>query len=350
MYKSIISGVIVLSLVGCSPTLIRSNSENNARSIQTNPDLATISSKDVIKKNGQVTLPQNYDPSNYKKLAVAVSFYPSNSSNADKFSSVKSETLSSLFETEISKLKRFTILSRSQLGQQAIVEEIKFQDTGLVKSNQLMKVGQMKGAQYALSGGIAISSEKFERVANQELVIYVTVNYQLINLSTGEIEEADTAQGRSKRTFYQTPSGAWIGGFNVNDHNQATTAVNEAADGALKVIANKLGNKLPVGGKVVGIKDDLIQIDAGYDQGLMGKQIISLYTWDGVDVPLAYAEISPGKNKSNAKIIQWNNEKAAAPLVDRIKKDQMAFLRDFEVFAVSKGMPVPPEWDASYKN
>ena len=337
-------------LAGCNNQYVRSDAENQQRQTQITPTLTTVSAGDVTGRSALVELPQNYDPSNYKKHVVAVSFYPADDTEAGRFAAEKSEVASSLFETEMSKIKRFTIVSRSQLGQQAIRDEKRFQDTGLVQADDLMRLGQMKGADYALAGGIAITSESYERLKNQEMLLYVTVNYQLVNIQTGEIEEADTAIGRAKRTFYQTPSGAYVGGFNINDAEQRKEVIKEASFQALKIIANKLGNKLPVGGSVVGLKGNLFQIDAGYDQGLMGDQIVVLYAWDGIDIPLAYGEISPGKNKAQGKVIKWSNAPEAQALISRMKTDGMAFLRETDTYAVSKGMPHPPEWNTNYSN
>jgi len=337
-------------LAGCGPTNnVRTQEQNQARAVQTKAAVYTQSRDDILARD-EVTLPQNYDPSNYKKLRVATSFYPQDTSDNSKFGAEKVATLSSLFETEISKLKRFTVLSRSQIGQQAIRDEKRFQDTGLVATSDLMRLGQAKGADYVLTGGIAIKSETFERVKNQELILSVLVDYKLINVETQEVIEADTAPGRAKRTFYQTPGGTWVGGFNISNPKEADQALAEASYEALKVIANKIGNKLPVGGQVVGIKGDNFQLDAGYEQGLMGKQQMAVYAWDGIDMPLAYAEVSPGKNKSNGKIVKWNNDPAAQDLIARWRSEGMGFIRDTEVYAVSVAMPTPPEWDNNYSN
>lgn len=342
--------VSTLLLAGCNTVKPRTAAENQQRAVQIKPTLSTVSAADVSGETGSVELPQNYDPSNFKKWKVAVSFYPAGKGGSDVFAKEKSQTVSSLFETEISKLKRFTILSRSQLGQQAIRDEKRFQDTGLVDSRDLMRLGKMKGADYALAGGIALKSEKYDRVKNQELLIYVEVNYQLINIESGEIVEADTAQGRAKRTFYQTPSGTYLGGFNIDNEAERSTAINEAAYNALKIIANKLGNKLPVGGQVVGLKGDRFQIDAGNEQGLMGDQVVTVYAWDGIDIPLAYAEIQPGRNKASGKVIKWSNDPEAQDLISRWRSEGMGLLREMDVFAVSYGMPTPKEWDQNYSN
>ena len=340
----------VLGLTGCATNLVRTDAENSARAVQIEPDLHTVSRGDAEDAD-EVSLPQNYNPDNYRKMVLQVLFYPDDQENPDRFAKEKSEAVTSLFETEITKLRRFTILSSSQLGQQARRDVKRMQDKGGVPSDRIFRLGREKGAKYALVGGIAIKSERYNRLSNNEIFYIITVNYQLINLETNEIEEADTAEGRAKRTFYATPNGAYVGGFNLNDPKQTQVALNEASYRALKIIANKIGNKFPVGGQVTGARGERVQVNAGYDQGLMGKQVGVLYTFDGVDIPLAYVELQPGKNSTSGRIIRWNSDDEADELIDKFKENGMAYLRDYpETYVVSKGMPTPPEWDKNYKN
>ena len=119
---------------------------------------------------------------------------------------------------------------------------------------------------------------------------------------------------------------------------------------ALKVIANKLGNKLPIGGQVTGFRGSRFQIDKGYESGFMGKQIVTLYMSDmGIDLPLAVGEVTPGTQQSPGKIIRWSNDPDVQDLVAEFKADPL-FFRKNEIFAVSNGMPTPPEWDNNYKD
>jgi curli biogenesis system outer membrane secretion channel CsgG len=322
-----------------------------AQKIQIEPTLATRTASSIRDSKDRIRLPQNYDPSNYKLLKVAASFYPLSATSPSQFSKLQNDVVASMMETEISKLKRFTILSRSQLGQQAIADEKRFQDRGTVRSQDFIRFGQQFGADYVLTAGIVLSSEKFDRVKEQELIYTVLVNYQLIEAKTGEIKEADRAEGRARRTAFELPSGRIVGGFNYRDPKELEVALNEASFNALKVIANKIGNKLPVGGKITGFRENAFQINAGHEQGLMGKQLVVVYTKDsGVDVPLARGEIEPGSKETRGVIIQWSNDPSVKGLIDQLRKDSKSFMLDYDLYAVSDGMPLPPEWDKNYSN
>ena len=327
------------------------SSEHAQRGIQIQPTLATRTAEDILATNETVRLPANYSPDNYRMLTVAVSFFPEERGSPGQFSRDQTPTVASLLETELTKLRRFTILSRSQLGQQAIAAEIEFQDTGMVDVNEMIRFGQQRGADFAFVAGVTLALETFNRVTEQEAIYTVLVNYQLINITTGEIIEADTAEGRSRRTFFMLPNGTIVGGFDPRNQNQVSVALNEASINALKVIANKLGNTLPVGGPVIGFRGNSFQIDAGRNEGLMGEQVVVLYTSDmGVDVPLARATVSPGASSTRGEVFQWSDDPSVQDLVSAIQADARGFMLDFDLWAVSDGIPLPPEWDNVYQD
>lgn len=352
--RTLCAAILSAALTGCATTggndLVRTAEQNQARAFQTKPTLYAYSETDA-RAAAEVVLPANYNPDNYRKMTIAVSFYPMDESNADRFAKGKSEVVTSVFETEIVKLRRFTVLSRTQLGAQAIADEKRHQDKGLVKTSDLMRLGRQKGAQYVLTGGITLKTENFNRLSNSEIFFNVLVNYQLINIETGEIEEADTAEGRAKRTYYATPSGKHVGGFNLNSPKDMQVAWNDASYQALRIIANKIGNKFPVGGKVSGILGSRVQVKAGFDQGLMGKQVAVLYSNVGVDLPLAYVMLEPGKSSTSGTVISWSRAPEAQSFIAQIQQNGMAFLRDNpDTYIVSKAMPLPPEWDKNYQD
>jgi hypothetical protein len=325
--------------------------DGQAQGIQIQPRLATRTADGILASGESVELPGNYSPDNYRMLTVAVSFFAEDRTNPGVFSVDQTPTVASLLETELTKLRRFTILSRSQLGQQAIGAEVRFQDTGMVDVNDMIRFGRQRGADFAFAAGVTLAREIFDRVRDQEVIYTVLVNYQLINIESGEIVEADTAEGRARRTFFQMPSGNIVGGFNPNDRTQVTVALNEASINALKVIANKLGNTLPVGGRVIGFRGDAFQVDAGRNQGLMGEQVVVLYTTDmGVDVPLARGRVSPGVDTTRGTIFQWSRDPSVQNLVTQLQTDARGFMLDYDLWAVSDGIPLPPEWDNVYAN
>lgn len=325
-----------MSISGCGTTTAKQEG------IQIDPTLHTVSKSDYVKGGREIELPQNYSQKNYKRLVVSAWFFPNK--DANNYADVNSETISSMMETELSKLKRFTIVSR-HLGQKGKMSEKNFQDQGTTNSRNKMRFGKGMNADYSLSAGVSTVKEEYDRGAKNEWIYIVRVDYQLVDNETDEIIEADMAEGRTKRTVMRLPSGKIIGGFSKEEEQDAMA---QASINALKIIGNKIGNKLPIGGQVVSMRGNRIKIDKGHNEGFMGKQTVTLYEAE-FNIPLAVAEVHPGDHSTGGKIFAWSNDPDAQEIIQNIK-NVPNFIKDNEIFAVSNGMPLPPEWDKNYKD
>jgi hypothetical protein len=123
--------------------------------IQVKPDLYTEGKDAYLLDNSKpIELPQNYSTRNYKRLVVAASFF--GNEDAGNYKDLPMETVSTMMETEISKLKRFTIVSRN-LGQKGKAAEKRFQDMGTTESRNKMRFGKGLNADYGLTGLIIMS-------------------------------------------------------------------------------------------------------------------------------------------------------------------------------------------------
>jgi len=71
---------------------------------------------------------------------------------------------------------------------------------------------------------------------------------------------------------------------------------------------------------------------------------------NGVDLPLAIAEAHPGRTTSNAVVWRWNREDPYAKRVVQDLRDDPGWLDTHQLWAVSAGMAVPPEWASAYKD
>ena len=63
-------------LTGCGTSMVRSDAENEARRMQIEPTLYSVSIEEAKDRAMPIRLPQNYDPSNYKLIRLGVNFYP----------------------------------------------------------------------------------------------------------------------------------------------------------------------------------------------------------------------------------------------------------------------------------
>lgn len=336
--KSVLYSSLFLFLCACT--------SSGPKGIQINPNLVIQTRADYEEGARSVDLPQNYSQKNYKRLVLAANFF----ANKDykSYETIPVEVLSTMLETELSKLKRFTLVSR-HLGQKGKWTEKKFQDLGTTSARDTMRLGKGMNANYGLTGGISSVTEEYDRGSKNELIYIIRVDYQITDFETDEIIEADMAEGRAKRTIFRLPSGKIVGGFSQKDE---ADAIKQAAMNALKVIANKLGNKLPIGCQVTGIRGTRFGCDKGYEEGFMGKQMVAIYMDDaGIDLPLAVAEASPGAHKTSGKIVAWNDDEDEyiQDMIRQIKANPR-FARQNDIYAVSLGMPTPPEWDNNYKD
>jgi len=337
-YVTIILSILAF-LSGCVTTSNKSNVP-----IQIEPNLHTVSTEDYMNGGRAIELPQNYSTKNYKRLIVSIWFYPNE--DAHNYQDSPAETLSSAMETEISKVKRFTIVSR-HLGQKGKMAEKNFQDMGISNRQTKMRFGKGLNADFSLTGGISVFREEYDRGSKNELVYIVRVDYQLVDNETDEIIEADMAEGRTKRTIMRLPSGKIIGGFSQEKEGDAYA---QASINALRVIANKIGNKLPIGGTIVGFKGNRFMLDKGYEEGFMGKQTVTLYTSDmGIDLAFAVGEVNPGDHKTPGKIISWSKDPDVQDIIKALRANSN-YIKENEVYAVSNGMPLPPEWENTYNN
>lgn len=295
--------------------------------------------------NAKIELPANYSQKNYKRLAVGVYFV--SNQNTMPMKGLPVEAAVDTLETEIKKLSRFTMLSRGK-GQEAIMKEKQFQDLGTTDKATRLRFGFASNASYVLACSVTATRERFNRNTYDELLYKVYLDYQIVDTETGEIIEADIAEGRALRQCVITPSGKYLGGFDIR--NGEADPLKRAGLEALKVLSHRLGSKLPIGGQVVAMRASVVQIDKGRAEGFMSKQMAVLYTNDfGVDVPFALVEVNPGEHTSRGEIIRWSKKPEDQALIREFQNDPTFIARN-EVFAVSLGMPLPPEWENNYSD
>lgn len=334
--------IMILGLSACS------NHTRPYGSIDVDPRVAPIT-----RNRYAVALPANYSQKNYKRLIVAVYFDTNKKMHND--AGLPLATVATSLETEIAKLKRFTIVSR-QGGQKAILAEQRFQASGRTNEASRLRFDSGLNANYVLYCEVSGVREEYERVDHNELIYIVRLDYQLIDAETGEIVEADYTEGRARRTCVCLPSGRIIAGFDYR--RGEIDPVNQAALNGLKLLGMRLGTTLPLGGQVVAVRGDRIKIDKGIAEGFASKQIVTVYTEDlgpkggfglGMDVPIAVAELTPSDHNSIGTIFAWNEEPYAQEIVAAFRNDPNFIMRQ-NVYVVSQGMPLPPEWDRNYKD
>ena len=320
------------------------------------PKLTTYSKCALIEK-GEITLPPGFNTSDFTHLVMAVNFkvsgkLPQNVTEGEEPQPID-PSLSTRFQTEIDKMKRFTIVALHGVDTENDLEtaadfsngklEIMSQDKPL-KANVLLQ-GQLTGTKSrTIIRGIGSSPDSAQVVYK----VYVTAVCK--DLRKGSIVFSEVAVGKARPRSQTLIHGRPRGGF---DEMEQSAAIWEAAQNALLELCNKLGNSFPAGGHVIAISrsGETMTMDKGFNDGVgVGQQCVIAVDDGGVTIPVALAEAYPEKDnpKSVLKIYRWNDaDKDAKAIIADLKADPRGFMKENPngVFAVCYGMAVPPEWE-----
>jgi len=320
--------LLALLLAGCS-----------SKEIALDPTHTTFSYENVCKQ--EIQLPANYNKNNYRKLLLGVAFSDVGTKAGDISPNIV-QTLSTRLQTEMAKLKRFSVFSAHNRGGMILFQNLA--DVGEAK----MPDKNPKEMDLILSAAITVSKEKTERKYDDLLIYEVECDFNCEDIRTGEVKFAEKARGRTARAVKFGLGGRRVGGYNEEDELQA---IYNAAMKALSVAANKLGNYYPVGGRITGMLGQRMTMDKGFEHGVEGNMVMVVYaSVCGVDVPVALAEAAPSDATSNLVIKKWNTKDGdAKPIIKEMTKDRNWF-KGNELYAVSFGMAKPPEWENEYKD
>lgn len=321
--------ILCLFIVGCA-----------TNDLQLDPALSTTSRENL--KKGEIKLPANYNKDNYRKLLLGVAVSDIGVKTGEISPGIV-QTLSTRLQTEMAKLKRFSVYSAHNRG-----GVVFFQSLADVGDAKMPTQVNRRELDLVMTAAITVSKEDHKRY-NDTLSIYeVECDFNCEDLKTGEVKFAEKSQGRTARKMIFSITGKKLAGYSDADEKQA---IYNAAMKAIAVAANKLGNYYPVGGRITGMLGERMTLDKGFEHGVSGNMQMVVYApVNGVDVPVAIAEASPASTTSNLHIWRWNtDDKNAREIIDEMKKDKN-WLRNNELYAVSYGMATPPEWEKAYKD
>lgn len=295
-------------------------------------------------KDGPIELPQNYNEEHYRQILMAVNFQQV-STTPGEISPDVGQTVSARLQTEMAKLKRFTIFSLHNRGGVRVLQNLS--QVGEVNM-EIPEGDELPGIDLVLTGALTLSRERHERFNADELIYAVECDFSCEEVATKTVKFAEKSEGRSRRTQVRTLTGKKMGGFDINDEEQA---IYEAAMEALAGFANKLGHFYPIGGEVTGVLGDRMQMNRGVEHGVVKGMQLVLYTKvSGVDLPIGIAEAQPGPTSSAMVVWRWNTEDAyAKKVIDEIKSDQ-DWIKNNKLYACSAGTAIPPEWEVLFKD
>ncbi len=298
-------------------------------------------SKEELKDFDEVKLPANYSIDNFRKMQMVMNVKIVSADGKTKID----KSLSTRMQTEMAKLKRFEIFSlhnRSKTELDAIGDlddQVKVVEADDVKASDLM-----------LTGTIKITCA-INELHNEKVYVYsADGDFSCENAKTRTVYFAEKARGVWDRKVRYSLTGQAHG--NVSEEQ----AIQIASLRCLAIIANKLGNTFPTGGRVTNItgSGDTMVMNAGQHEGIAPNQQVCVFlSEDGLDIPVAFAEATPKNDgTSQLRVYRWNTDNDdAEAIVDEIRGSARKFLKNYKddkkngLYAVAFGMEIPADWE-----
>ena len=305
------------------------------------PIPAKYYSKAELEDMDEVKLPPNYSVDNFRKMQMVLNVKIESADGKTKIN----KSLSTRMQTEMAKLKRFEIFSlhnRSKVELDAIGdldEEVKVVEADQVKASDLM-----------LTGSIKVTCA-INELHNEKVYVYsADGDFSCENAKTRTVYFAEKARGVWDRKVKYSLTGQAHG--NVSEDQ----AIQIACLRCLAIVANKLGNTFPTGGRVTNItgSGDTMVMQAGQQEGIAPNQQVCVFlSEDGLDIPVAFAEATPKNDgTSQLRVYRWNTDNSdAKAVVKEIRGSGRSFLKQYKgdkkngLYAVAFGMAVPADWE-----
>ena len=310
-----VASILALSSCKSTPSL-HINSEAD---ISNNSKVSKVSRSSLLNAEN-IEMPSNYDVNAFSRVNVAAYVDKLNWDADARKTEIDTSIVSKLMENELARTKRFNVFSRNCTS---CDYEVAYQVENTV-SEGAIAIGEQTNPDYLLETSISLGTVVKERYDHNEIIFRSLVTSKLINPSSGEIIHSFAPiRHNSPAKNYFVIDNKYIGGFNLGNHNELQEAYKEAAQKAIQVLVTRVMEYYPVGGQVINYRNGRIAIDAGIDQGFAVKQPVILFlSDDGIDIPLASADMTPKKDSGSGMILVWRNDKDAQEV--KAKLDDMA--------------------------
>lgn len=305
------------------------------------PIPAKFYSKAELEDLDEVKLPPNYSVDNFRKMQMVMNVKIEAADGKTKIN----KSLSTRMQTEMAKLKRFEVFSlhnRSKTELDAIGD--------LDDQVKVVEADQVKASDLMLTGTIKVTCA-INELRNEKVYVYsADGDFSCEDAKTRTVFFAEKARGVWDRKVRYTLTGQAHG--NVSEEQ----AIQIACLRCLAIVANKLGNTFPTGGRVTNItgSGDTMVMAAGQHEGIAPNQQVCVFlSEDGLDIPVAFAEATPKNDgTSQLRVYRWNTDNDDADkIVDEIRGSARSFLKNYKgekkngLYAVAFGMAVPADWE-----
>lgn len=284
-----------------------------------------------------VAMPPNANTQNFRKLGLAVQFQNITGVDIKTGKPLKVDpNLSKRLQVEMGKMKRYTIVDLH--SDNGFIDEMA--DAGLAN---VAETGEQRQIDLLLSGSMTLVKDVTDLHDYTMLKYIAEFDFICKDLKDGTQKFAEKASGTAFRKQYWSIAGGMAGGFREED--EAGVCL-EAAMKAIAVVANKLANTFPAGGRITSCttSGERMTLDRGFEQGILGgQQCVVFVNDDGNNVPLCYARAEPSDNTSGIIPYKWDKTGTDAKLLkQKFDMDPKAFIKNYATYAVGYGIPKNP--------
>jgi len=340
--KKFATVLCMVLLTGCQTTEMRAD---KAADISANSKVNYINA-DSLKDEKNIEVPVGYNIKEFVKLSIApyvVELKMDDSGAAKIDQGMPSELLGG----EFSRSERFIVLTRTCT---ACDYEVAYQAENTAE-NGAISLGEAKNPDYILQMSVLLGEStkkvKDSNGAYFEITYKSTVSAKLIDGTTKEIKHSFPAirMNLEPKKYAESVNAGFLGGFKYYDTKMANQAYQDATALSIQVLASRVMEQFPVGGKAKNYKRDRFSLNAGSNQGIpkQGNKVpaILFLDDDGITTALASGFIIPGGSEvSQFSVLQWKTSDDEAVSV-RKALDAMGkeYLKRNKVYAVSVGTP-----------
>jgi curli biogenesis system outer membrane secretion channel CsgG len=219
--------------------------------------------------------------------------------------------------TSLVESEKFIVIERAELDE--ILKEQGLGQTGLVTPQSAAKVGQLLGLQRIITGSITEFGSKQDKVGGgiggfnlgvSTTTARVAVDLRIVNVNTGEIVMAKTAEGEDSSTGLDN-----VGVEDIDFHNSSTwdntqlgIASREAINDCVEYITEDMAG-LPWEGKIIKASGATIYMKPGSKGGVQPGMVFSIYR-AGEELIDPDTGISLGSEESKIGEIQYTGDVA----------------------------------------
>ncbi|MCK4559293.1 MAG: hypothetical protein KAV45_05875 [Calditrichia bacterium] len=219
--------------------------------------------------------------------------------------------------TSLVESDKFIVIERAELDE--LLKEQGLGQTGLVTPQSAAKVGQLLGLQRIITGSITEFGSKKSKVGGgiggfnlgvSTTTARVVVDLRIINVNTGEIVMAKSAEGEDSSTGLDN-----VGMDDIDFHNSSTwdntqlgIASRESINECVEFIAEDMAG-LPWEGKIIKASGTTIYMKPGSKGGVQPGMVFSIYR-AGEELIDPDTGLSLGSEESKIGEIQYTGDVA----------------------------------------